>query len=150
MKRLSIAVAALAAIFASSIAIGGPDVDVLVKGQHSNIKYYTTKDIHNQADFDAFMATAFDKGKAPSVPAVDWSKQLVLAVFAGYQQHSGYTLRFTKVDDSGDTIQVSVRVVVPCEERAGSDASQPFLIVAIPASTKAVNFNEPEQQNQKC
>lgn len=150
MKRLSIAVAALAAIIASGSAISGPDVDILLKGQHSNIKYYTAKDFHNQADLDAFMATAFDKGNAPSVPAVDWSKNMVLAVFIGYQKSGGYNIRFTKVDDSGDSIQVSVKVVVPCEERARPDPSQPFQIVAVPASTKPVNFNEPEQDNQKC
>lgn len=150
MKRLSIALAALAAIAVSGAAIGGSSPDTLVKGSHSNIKSLTTKDFHNQADFDAFMATAFDKGHAPSISSIDWTKDMVLAVFIGYQKHSGYQIRFTKVDDSGDSVQVSYKVIVPCEEHAGGDESQPFIIVTYPASTKSVNFNDPVQENQHC
>jgi len=150
MKRLSIALAALAAIVASAGAISGASVDTLAKGSHSNIKYVTMKDFHNQADLDTFMATAFDKGHAPDLGTVDWSKNMVFAVFAGYQHHGGYQLRFTKVDDSSDTIQVSWKVVVPCSERATSEDSQPFLFVTYPASTKSVNFNAPDQENQHC
>lgn len=150
MKRLTVILAALAAFVASGAAISGSSVDILAKGSHSNIKYVTMKDFHNQADFDAFMATAFDKGHAPSLDAVDWSKTMVIAVFAGFQQHSGYQLRITKVDDSGDTIQVNWKVVIPCAERSGSDDSQPFLIATYPASTKPVNINTPDQENQRC
>ena len=149
MKRLIVTLAALAAIVVSGAAISsGPDT--LAKGSHSNIKYITMKDFHSQADLDAFMATAFDKGHAPDLGTVDWTKNMVLAVFAGYQQHSGFQLRITKVDDSSDTIQVNWKVVIPCSERAGSDESQPFLFVTYPASTKPVNFNGPDQENQRC
>src|SRR5690348_4472994 len=99
MKRFSIALAALAAVLVTGTALGGAGVDTLAKGSHSNIKYVTMKDFHNQADLDAFMATAFDKGHAPDLGTVDWAKNMVFAVFAGYQEHSGYQLRFTKVDD---------------------------------------------------
>lgn len=150
MKRLSIAVAALAAILVSSVAISGSDIDVLLKGNHSALKFPATKDFHNQADLDAFMATAFDKGKAPSMPQVDWSKQMVLALFIGYQKYTGYQLRFTSVDDSGDSVQVKTRVSIPCSMHARQDDQEPFLIVAVPASTKPVTFVDPEQVNQPC
>ena len=150
MKRLIIAVAALAAILAGSSAISGSDIDILVKGNHSAIKSMTMKDFHNQADLDAFMATAFDKGHAPSLSAVDWTKQMVLVLFVGQQKYSGYQLRFTKVDDSGDAVQVSTKVVIPCSTHARVEDQQPFLMVAVPASTKPVNFTEPEQDYQKC
>ena len=150
MKRLTIALAALAALVASGAAISGAGVDTLAKGSHSNIKALNAKDFHNQADLDAFMATAFDKGHAPDLGTIDWTKNMVLAVFIGYQKHTGYQIRFTKVDDSGDSIQVSYKVVVPCEQHAGNDETQPFIFVSYPASTKTVNFNEPEQENQHC
>lgn len=149
MKRSSIAVAALAAILVSSAAISG-DIHVLASGNHSNIKFVTTKDIHNQADLDAFMATAFDKGHAPSLDPVDWNTQMVLALFIGYQKYTGYRIRFTKVDDSGDTIQVDTTVSVPCSMHARQDDQEPFVIVTAPASTKPVNFNQPVQSNQPC
>ena len=150
MKRLSITLAALATILVTGTAFGGSGVDTLVKGSHSAVKQITMKDFHSQADLDAFMATAFDKGHAPDLGTVDWTKNMVLAVFAGYQQHSGYQLRITKVDDSGDVIQVSWKVIVPCQEKSGADESQPFLFVTYPASTKTVDFNAPDQENQHC
>ena len=150
MKRLTIAVAALAAIIVSGTAISGSSVDVLVKGNHSNIKYLMEKDFHNQADLDAFIATAFDKGHAPDFGTIDWTKNMVLAAFIGYQQHSGYQVRFTKVDDSGDNVEVNVKIVIPCMERSGGDATQPFVFVTYPASTKPVHFVDPDQENQKC
>jgi hypothetical protein len=150
MKRLSIALTALAFVLASGSAISGSSADSLAKGSHSNIKYVTMKDFHNQADLDAFMATAFDKGHAPDLGTVDWTKNMVFGLFAGYQQHSGYQIRITKVDDSGDTIQVFWKVIIPCEERSGSDDTQPFLFATFPASTKPVNINTPDSENQRC
>jgi hypothetical protein len=150
MKRMSIAVAALAGILVSAAAISGSDIDVLATGNHSNIKFVTTKDIHNQADLDAFMATAFDKGHAPSLDPVDWNTKMVLALFIGYEKYTGYRIRFTKVDDSGDTVQVDTSVTVPCSMHARQDDQEPFVIVTVPASTKPVNFNQPVQSNQPC
>ncbi len=149
MKRLIVTLAALAAVVVSGAAFSSSP-DTLAKGSHSNIKYVTMKDFHNQADLDAFMATAFDKGHAPDLGTVDWTKNMVLAVFAGFQQHSGYQLRITKVDDSSDTIQVNWKVVIPCMEKSGSDDTQPFLFATYPASTKPVNINAPDQETQRC
>ena len=150
MKRVSIAVAALAAVLVSSAAISGSDIHVLASGSHSKIKFVTTKDIHNQADMDAFMATAFDKGHGPSLDAVDWNTQMVLVLFIGYQKYTGYKVRFTKVDDSGDSVQVDTSVSVPCSMHAMQDDLEPFVMVTVPASTKPVNFNQPVQSNQPC
>jgi hypothetical protein len=150
MKRLSIVVAALAAIIVSSSAISGADVHVLASGNHSALKSPVTKDFHNQADLDAFMATAFDKGHAPSLDPVDWNTQMVLAIFIGYQKYTGYRLRFTNVDASGDAVMVDTSVSIPCSMHARQDDQEPFLMVTTPASTKPVTFNAPAQNNQPC
>jgi hypothetical protein len=150
MKRVSIAVAALAAILVSGAAISGSDIHVLASGNHSTVKFPATKDFHNQADLDAFMATAFDKGHAPSLDPVDWNKDMVLALFIGYQKYTGYRIRFTNVDASGDAVVVDTSVSVPCSMHARQDDQEPFVIVTVPASTKPVNFNQPVQSNQPC
>ena len=150
MKRVSIAVAALAAILVSAAAISGSDIHVLASGNHSTVKFPTTKDFHNQADLDAFMATAFDKGHAPSLDAVDWNKDMVLVLFIGYQKYTGYRIRFTNVDDSGDAVTVDSSVSVPCSMHARQDDQEPFVMVTVAASTKPVNFNQPKQSNQPC
>ncbi len=152
MKRLSIALAALAAIAICGTAIGDTslDVNVLAKGEHSKVKYGTYQDIHTQADFDKFLATAFEKSDAPSLPTIDWTKDMVVLAFIGYQKHTGYIVKVTKATETDAGIQVHVKIVIPCQERSREEDRYPFTIVTIPASTKTVNFDPPEQDNLKC
>ncbi|HEV7165862.1 MAG TPA: hypothetical protein VGO35_10775 [Gammaproteobacteria bacterium] len=153
MKRLLIAVSAFAVILAGCASAGGGSsgITVLQAGGHSAMKDQVYKDLHSQADLDAFLATAFDKGSAPSLQ-VDWTKQMVLVAFIGIQKQSGYRVSFTKVDDSSpDAVQVSLKVTIPCskESRPGENQS-PYQIVTVPATTKVVNYAEPVQDYLKC
>ncbi|HEV2212571.1 MAG TPA: hypothetical protein VGS99_04415 [Gammaproteobacteria bacterium] len=153
MKKLFIAVAALAVVLAGCGSMGGgasaSGMSVLQSGSHSAQKDEALKDFHNQADLDAFMATAFDKGGAPSVK-VDWNTQMVVAFFVGAKQNTGIRAAITKVDDSGAQVQVSSKVVIPCEKQSRPEPSSPYIIVAAPASTKTVNFSDPDVEYQKC
>lgn len=152
MKRLSIALAALAAIAICGSALGDTslDVNVLAKGEHSKVKYATYQDIHTQADFDKFMATAFEKDDAPSIPTIDWTKQMAIMAFIGYQKHTGYMVKVTKATETDSGILIHVKVVIPCQERSREEDRYPFTIVTIPANTKAVTFDTPEQDSLKC
>lgn len=153
MKKLFIAVAALAVVLAGCASMGGgasaSGFTVLQSGAHSAQKDEALKDFHNQADLDAFMATAFDKGGAPSMK-VDWNTQMVVAFFVGAKQNTGIRAAFTKVDETGAQVQVSSKVVIPCEKQSRPEPSSPYVIVAAPASTKPVNFADPEVEYQKC
>lgn len=151
MKKLFIAVAALAVVLAGCASMGGgaSGFDVLQSGSHSAQKDEALKDLHNQADLDAFMATAFDKGDAPSLK-VDWNTQMVLAFFVGAKQNTGIRAAFVKVDETGAQVQVSTKVVIPCEKQSRPEPSSPYVIVAAPASTKTVNFTDPDVEYQKC
>ncbi|HEV2332139.1 MAG TPA: hypothetical protein VGV16_03175 [Gammaproteobacteria bacterium] len=152
MKKLFIAVAALAVILAGCASMGGSSasgVSVLQSGSHSAQKDEALKDFHNQADLDAFMATAFDKGGAPSLK-LDWSTQMVVAFFVGAKQNTGIRAAITKVDETGAQVQVSSKVVIPCEKQSRPEPSSPYIIVAAPASTKTVNFSDPDVEYQKC
>lgn len=151
MKKLFIAVAALAVVLAGCASMGGgaSGFDVLQSGSHSAQKDEALKDLHNQADLDAFMGTAFDKGGAPSLK-VDWNTQMVLAFFVGAKQNTGIRAAFVKVDETGAQVQVSTKVVIPCEKQSRPEPSSPYVIVAAPASTKTVNFTDPDVEYQKC
>lgn len=154
MKRFIIALAALAVTLAGCASAGGggggSGISVLQSGAHSAQKDEVFKDYHNQADLDAFLATAFDKGDAPKV-SVDWNTQMVLVGFLGTRKTTGYRVAFTKYDASGDQVNVDSKIVIPCASQAAPDAHQnPFVIVAVPASTKTVNFTDPNQDYQKC
>ncbi|MDE2234439.1 MAG: protease complex subunit PrcB family protein [Gammaproteobacteria bacterium] len=132
----------------ASMGGGNSGATVVASGDHSLIKDQEYKDIHTQADFDALWDKAF-KGMsgAPDKPQVDFSKQMVLAAFIGDQNTGGYTIRFTKIDSTGPTIDVSILVTQPGQNcRVPQRLSDTYLIVAIPASSKPVNINNPQSE----
>ena len=125
---------------------------VLASGSHSNMKDQQYMDIHNQADFDAMWQKAFvNQSGAPAKPVVDFSKDMVLAVFIGDQPTGGYTIRLNNTDASGDNVDVTVLVTQPGQNcRHPESSSDAFLIAAIPASTKSVNFNPQAARAPAC
>ena len=149
MKTLIfLATAALLLAGCASMSGGDSGVNVLASGNHSNMKDQQYSDIHNQADFDALWKKAFvGQSGAPDKPVIDFSKDMVLAAFIGDQPTGGYEIRFKDIDASGASVNVTVEVTQPGQNCLRSQSSQrpseAFLIVAIPASTKPVNFNTP-------
>ena len=153
MKNLIISVAT-ALLIAGCASMGGSDsgVNILTSGNHSNIKDPQYSDIHNQADFDALWQKAFAKQSgAPDKPVVDFSKDMVLAIFIGDQSTGGYIIRIKNVDTSGATIDVTVLVTSPGQNcRHPRSASDAFMIATMPASTKTVNFDPKYEQAPAC
>jgi hypothetical protein len=147
MKRFIVLVAALAAGLAAGSSLAG-DIEQLASGTHATLTDQTYKDIHSADDLKAFWATAFGgMSSPPKVPEVDFTKQMLLAVFIGQQQHSGDKVRVKSFDDSGDDFHVIVEVEIPCHMRMEKDV--PYVIVTVPATTKAVTWDT-KQHNQMC
>ncbi|MGH8307791.1 MAG: protease complex subunit PrcB family protein [Gammaproteobacteria bacterium] len=153
MKTLT-AIATLTLLLAGCASMGGGSsgLDILVSGQHSNIKDQQYMDIHNQADFDAMWQKAFaNRSDAPDKPVVDFSKNMVLTAFIGDQPTGGYKIRFSNVDASGATVDVTVVATQPGQNcRHTQRSTEPFLIATIPASTKTVNINPQSEQAPGC
>lgn len=147
MKRLFVLVAALAASLAAGSSLAG-DIQQLFSGTHATLTDQNYKDIHNVDDLKAFWATAFGgMSSQPKLPDIDFTKQMVVAVFIGQQLHSGDKVRVPKFDDSGDDFHIVVEVEIPCHMRMEKDV--PYVIVALPATGKPVSF-ETKQHNQMC
>ncbi|MGH8282216.1 MAG: protease complex subunit PrcB family protein [Gammaproteobacteria bacterium] len=153
MKTLT-AIATLALLLAGCASMGGgsSSEELLASGQHSNIKDQQYTDIHNQVDLDALWQKAFANMSAPTKPVVDFSKQMVIAAFAGEQETSGWVVRVSDVDDSGPTLNVTVTVTVPGRDClfTKNKVSQPYGITAIPASNKQVHFNIKQHNAAPC
>lgn len=131
---------------------GGNGITPMSMGNYSNIKDEQYKDVHNQADFDALWQQAFaNLSGAPDKPTVDFSKNMVLAMFLGAQKHGGYIVRFTNFDDSGPTVNVTVEVTVPGTNcRYPNRASDPYAFALAPATTKQVNFTVTQRNAPAC
>ncbi|MGA9854825.1 MAG: protease complex subunit PrcB family protein [Gammaproteobacteria bacterium] len=154
MKSLILsAVTALLMVGCASMGGGDSGANILATGSHSNIKDQMYQDIHNQADFDAMWSKAFaNQSGAPDKPVVDFSKDMVLAIFIGEQPTGGFRIRISKVDTSGADIEVTFDGIQPGQNcpHVQVSKSEPFLIATIPASTKSVNFNPQSERAPAC
>jgi PrcB C-terminal len=144
-------------LIAGCASMGGATsgVDELSSGNHSNIKDPMSLDIHNQADFDALWQKAFaNLSGAPDKPMVDFSKSMVVAVFAGGEPTGGYAIRVSNVDNTGDSMNVTAVITQPGQDCLRSDfsrrASEPYLFAMLPASTKPVNITTQLRNAPSC
>ena len=149
-----IGAATLVLLLAGCASMGGAGSNGLVPlgmGNYSNIKDEQYKDVHNQADLDALWKQAFGgMSGAPDKPMVDFSKNMVLAMFLGDQKHGGYLVRFTDFSVTGDTASVTVEITIPGMNcRYSNRASDPFAFALAPAA-KQVNFNVTQRNAPPC
>ena len=88
---------------------------------------------------------------APDKPVVDFSKDMVLAIFIGEQPTGGFRIRINKIDTSGADIEVTLVGIQPGQNcRHPQTSSEPFLIATFPASTKTVNFTPQSERAAQC
>lgn len=154
LAKTLIGAATLALLLAGCASMssgGGSGIESLSMGNYSNIKDEQYKDVHNQADLDALWKQAFSgMSGAPDKPTVDFSKNMVLAMFLGDQKHGGYLVRFTNFSVTGDTANVTVEVTVPGANcRYPNRASDPYAFALAPAA-KQVNFNVTQRRAPDC
>lgn len=136
----------------ASMGGGASGVEILASGNHSDMQDQQYVDIHKQADFDVLWQKTFaNLSSVPSKPAVDFSKNMVLAAFIGTQNHGGYLIRIVNIDASGATVQVTAEVTIPGTNcRYTQSKTEPFLFVTAPATNKPVNFNLTQRNAPAC
>jgi hypothetical protein len=96
------------------------------------------KTARTDAEWKALYASV-NPDKAP--PTVDFTKEMVVAVFAGAKSDAGYEVAVTDVGYGADKVAVSYAVT----HKDGFFAqviSYPYVFVAINRSDLAVNFND--------
>jgi hypothetical protein len=89
-------------------------------------------------------------GAESPTPAVDFSKQNVIAVFAGREPSGGYAVKIDKITDTGSSRIVSITLTEPAKDCMTSEAlTSPYEVVAVPAST-LVPQKDVHVVTQKC
>jgi len=154
MKSFLIGIAVMAAALVGGSAVGD-DVEgmtVLQQGNHSDIKDQLFKDIHNQADLAALWAQMYAKMTSPpSLPTIDWTKQMVIAYFMGDQKHGGYRVRITKAAEDLGSFKVEVTVTIPGQAcHVPTDNTQPYVVVTVPASAAPVEPDIKQRNAPPC
>lgn len=137
-------------LFACARLAVKPDasIRILGKGLHSGVKLQEYHDLHNAADFAVWWHRTYaTRGDVPALPDVDFSKQMVIAVFMGEKPHGGYSIAVTRVRTTADNYDVEITVTAPGPGCRTTQAFiEPYEFVAVPDSNgKFVNWKV--QQN---
>ncbi len=115
------------------------DVSTLAKGDGSGVTDARRVAIRDEPAWRALWAE--HAGAAAAPPRVDFSTQMVAAVFAGDRPTPGYSVEIVDARRQGDTLGI---VVTESPPAPGLLAAQiivtPFHIVALPRFDGAVSF----------
>lgn len=115
---------------------------VLEQGVHSGIATERLDTIRDKAALRSLWQE-HQTGAPPTspMPEVDFSKEMVVAAFAGQKNTGGYQLNLTGLDRRGGHIDISLSLTQPGPDCLVAQAlTQPYVIVRIPYSNKQVNF----------
>ncbi|MES2226110.1 MAG: protease complex subunit PrcB family protein [Patescibacteria group bacterium] len=90
--------------------------------------------ITNAADLATLWQMVYSNN-GPSIPAVDFDTQEVLAVFDGSHSTGGYGVRISDIEDTGSTRQIHITRTAPADGcPAPATLTSPFQIIAVKKS----------------
>lgn len=98
--------------------------------------------INNNEDWQSLWNKVYSIQKpTPPLPTVDFSKDIVIAVFQGVQGSGGYSIEIIKIVEAENSIKVFVRETSPGPSCTVTDAlTQPYHIIKISKTDKEVIF----------
>ncbi|MDD9893486.1 MAG: protease complex subunit PrcB family protein [Gammaproteobacteria bacterium] len=101
----------------------------------------------------AFEQLWHDNGEWDTPPQVDFSKDMVIAVFNGRANSTGYNVDVVAVEDYQDELMVEVVLTKPDTNgdcHYATVITRPYQLVTIEQSTKAVQFRSYEEEVNGC
>ncbi len=128
------AIAALIFSYGLKSSPSSVPITVIAQGNQAPFVARTNYVIKNSAEWDQFK-TLFNTSTGASFPSVDFSKNQVLAVFAGAEPTGGYTIGVSKVADQSGERMVSITITAPGPTCAVTQATtSPYQVVVVPAT----------------
>jgi hypothetical protein len=141
MTHLIIPVLLGCSILAAAV-VGGEEMRTLGKGTHSGITRAGERVIRSADGWQKLWKehTANMEPPAP-LPAVDFTREMVIAVFMGEQRTGGYAIEVARVAPGPKALVVEVRRASPRPGGIGIQVlTQPFHFVAVKKSELPVRF----------
>lgn len=113
---------------------------VLSQGQSSGLTQQKFLTFHSAIEFAEFWII-HTSPTPTAIPKIDFQQQMVIAVFMGEQRTGGYAIAIERITELEKELQVLVRLTRP---KANTNRimmiTQPHMIVALPRSSKPVDF----------
>lgn len=122
------------------------NVDIVACPESSSQSDYEdgfTRLINDQHEFrERYLGSLPNQQSEP--PEVDFNEKSVIAVHAGVLSSTNQRVRITEVEQSGDAIDVTYQVVVPCDSDTNS-LTHPFCFVAVDKHEGPISFTEADE-----
>lgn len=110
----------------------------IAKGERSKIDRRVNYAVQSAAQLEALWKI-LDASGTP--PVIDFTKQMVIAVFAGEKPTSGYDISVSKIEDSGKRV-VSVEVQNPDGPCAVKKSTSPYEVVVAPIASLPLDHED--------
>lgn len=118
---------------------GRPEIAaVIAHGSYAPISDRKNFRISNADDMQKLWALLYgnDASNTPPIPQIDFSRQEVVAVFAGEKPTGGYDIAVSGIQDSSNERMVSVTITAPGPScMVAESQTSPFQVVTVPVST---------------
>jgi hypothetical protein len=116
----------------------------LAKGTFSGIKEARQEVIRDAAAWGQFWKQhSPSAGSVEKIPAVDFAKEMVIAVTMGIKRTGGYTIEIVRVEPAGKSLKIFVKQTSPPPGSLSIQAlTAPFHFVAVPRSDLKPEFVE--------
>lgn len=126
----------------SSLASAADKKEMRFKGAYSGVKKASNQVITDNATWEkTWKKVHANRSPQPKLPAVDFEKQAVLAVFLGEKFTGGYGIHIASVKEEDKVVTVAVKTTSPPKGGITTQAlTQPYELLVIAKSTKPVKF----------
>jgi PrcB C-terminal len=134
--RLSMLILMLAALLQST----PPPVRTVGKGSMSTIEQPRQVTVRSAADWDALWK---ENGATAPVPAVDFSREMVVGIFLGSRPTAGYAVEIVRAVGNSDSFIVEYVETRPSRDAITAQVlTSPYHLAAIPKHEGTVAFKK--------
>ena len=144
--------ASLACLFNCVTANGAQSLPIrsLKKGAFSGIREVKQEVVKSADAWEKLWKQHAAAGESDKIPAVDFSKEMVVVATMGTKRTGGYTIEIEGVEAKGKTLNISVKKTSPPPDAMTIQAlTAPFHFVAVPKSDLKPEFLEAKPAEKK-
>ncbi len=128
------------------VALGGAAVEasVIAQGTRAPIDTRVNYLITNKSQLQKLWSTIYGIGSTtPTTPKIDFSKNQVMAVFAGTEPTGGYTISVSKVEDISNKRMVTIVITSPATSCTVAQVrTAPYEILTVPSTTLPLSHSD--------
>ena len=137
---VGVAATAIVVCALTAVAAGQGAMRTIDKGAQSNVDDRLTATARTEPEWTALWKKHnFDK----PVPSVDFSKEMVVAVFMGSRPTAGFAVEITSVAERNGKLVVAYKEAAPAPGAISAQVlTAPYHIVAVPKSSAPVAFEK--------